>query len=386
MKPALRFAAFIAAFIAALVLTLSWIRGGLDAAGIETEAITRHGVANYYSDRVDAYLEHPLREGQYRVAFLGDSMVVSYPASHQIPAMVQRQVRKLRRSAPGAVVHNLGLAGTGVYDYYFMADVIGRLDPDLVIIAFNLTSTSRDFQAAFSRPELAGWVSARRIVETLFLPVNWIGLTADRLFLYKGVIASGGFDRWVELNEEQMRVAQARARLETAMATRDAEDMSAEERFRKRRGFWLLARNNAKGGTRHTAHATRNHLGATLDGLEADHPVVETLGAAVRTYRDRGADVLVYLNPVNIDHAASLGLLDRERLDQSIRIASEEVTRSGGHVVDLHALFPDDGFRDRSGHFTYEGKINGPRVLASKLAPAVVELMQHGTAARGGEK
>ncbi len=381
MTSMLRGCTFIAGFLAALVLTLSSVHDGLDAVGIEAETITRHGVANYYNDRVEAYLEHPLREGQYRVAFLGDSMVVSYPTSHQIPAMVQRQVRRLRRGAPGAVVHNLGLAGTGVYDYYFMADVVGRLEPDLIIIAFNLTSTSRDFQAAFSRPELAGWVSVRRIAESLFLPVNWIGLTADRLFLYKGVVASGGFDRWVELNEEQMRVAEARAQLEASVATRDAEGMSAEERFRKRRGFWLMARNNAEGGKRHTAHATRNHLGAALDGLDADHPVIETLGAVVRTYRERGADVLVYLNPVNVEHAASLGLLDRERLDQSVRVASEAVTRSGGHIVDLHALFPDTGFRDRSGHFTYEGEINGPRALASKLAPTVVELMKRDAAA-----
>lgn len=374
MRRAGRAALFVSGFALAVVATLALVRSALDHAQIELEVVTRHGVADYYNDRVASYLEHPSPTEIYRVAFLGDSMVVSYPSSRQIPALVQRLARRLQERGPRVQVCNLGLAGTGAFDYYFMADVVGRLDPDLVIIEFNLTSPSKDFQSAFSRPELAGWMTGARILEAAWLPVNWIGLTFDRLLLYATIIHSHGFDRWVELNEEQVRVSQARARVEAWAATRDAKGRSPEEAFRRRRGFLLLARNSEPGKQRHSALATRNNLGASLDGLDADDPTVRMLGAAVRTYRRYGADVLVYVNPINIDHIESLGLLDSAKLDRSLRVIRDEVIHRGGHFVDLHGLFPDRAFRDRSGHFSYEGDIDGPTVLASKLAPLVVEL------------
>ncbi|MCP4038528.1 MAG: SGNH/GDSL hydrolase family protein [bacterium] len=375
MRRAARASLFLAGFALALFATTAGIRSALDRAEIELETVTRHGVADYYNDRVAAYLEHGEREGDYRVAFLGDSMVVSYPQSHQIPALVQRQARRLRDSKERVQVYNLGLAGTGAFDYYFMADVVERLDPDLVIIEFNLASTSRDFQSAFSRPELSGWVGGARLTEAMWLPVNWIGLTFDRLLLYASIIRSGTFEYWVRLNEEQVRVSQAREQLAAWAATRNAKDRSPEEVFRKRRSFLLLSRNTHPGKRRHSAFATRNNLGTSLDGLRADDPTVRMLGAAIRTYRNFGADVLVYANPINVDHIESLGLLDRAGLDRSLAAIGTEVANEGGHFVDLHRLFPDRGFRDHSGHFTYEGEINGPSVLASKLAPLVVELM-----------
>lgn len=375
MKPVARWGLFLVGFTLTLVGTLAGLRLALDRAAIEIEVVTRHGVADYYNDRVNVYLEHPRRAGDYRVAFLGDSMVVSYPTSHQIPALVQRHTRRLQRSGRRAVVYNLGLAGTGAFDYYFMADRIARLHPDLIIIEFNLASTSRDFQSAFSRPELSGWIAGARSLEAAWLPVNWIGLTLDRLLLYTSIIRSGRFEHWVALNEEQVRFAQARERVETWAAHRNAEKQSPEDAFRKRRGLLLLRRNNHPGTERHSALATRNNLGTSLDGLSCDDPTVRMLGAAIRTYRALGADVLVYVNPINIDHVRTLGLLDRAGLDRSLDVIRREVTDRGGHFADLHDLFSDAGFRDRSGHFAYEGQINGPSVLASKLAPMVVELM-----------
>lgn len=367
---------FALGFAIALLTTAYALDTYLNRAGIESEALTRHAVAEYYTDRVQAYIDHTPAGRDYDVVFLGDSMVVSYPQSHQIPAMLQRQVRRLSRGEQRAWVHNLGLAGTGVYDYYFMADVIDRLEPDLVVIAFNLASTSRNFQAAFSRPELAGWLAPSRILETLFLPMNWIGLTADRLLLYSAIVKSGGFDHWVALNEQQMRLADARVGWVDALATEDAGGLGAVARFRKKRGNLLLERNNQEGGARHTALATRDHLGAAVAGLDPDHPVIEMLGATVRTYRERGAEVLVYLTPLNVEHAQRVGVMDREGLSESVRVVTEAVTVNDGHVVDLHAVFPDEGFRDRSGHLAYEGGFNGPRELAAKLAPALVQLIR----------
>jgi hypothetical protein len=63
-------------------------------------------------------------------------------------------------------------------------------------------------------------------------------------------------------------------------------------------------------------------------------------------------------------------------LAQSLDHTSVIVTENGGHFLDLHRIFPDEAFRDRSGHFAYEGEINGPVELAEKLAPSVVSLVE----------
>ncbi|MBW2293194.1 MAG: hypothetical protein JRG94_12920 [Deltaproteobacteria bacterium] len=100
------------------------------------------------------------------------------------------------------------------------------------------------------------------------------------------------------------------------------------------------------------------------------------LGATVRAHVRLGSDVLVYVNPINVEHIEQLGLLDESGLAQSLDHATAAVTRNGGHFVDLHQIFPDAAFRDRSGHFAYEGEINGPVELAERLAPSVVSIVE----------
>ncbi len=382
MSRGIRVTLFCLGFALALPGTLIVIRGTLDSAQIEAEVVTRHAVADYYNDRVEAYRSYDFRQSDYRIAFLGDSMAVSYPQPLQIADMVQRRVRRLLTGGPRVRVLNLGLAGTGVFDYYFMADVIARLEPRLVIIEFNLASTSDDFHNAFSRPELSGWLEGARIFESAWLPVNWVGLTFDRLLLYSAIIRSGAFESWVAVTEEQVRFAAARMKLEDHLATPDKMDLTPEASFRRRRGFWLLERNNLPGANRHSRVATRSNLGASLDGLDEKNPSVVMLGATVRSYRRAGIDVLVYVNPVNVEHIDRLDLLNESGLAQSLASLSSAVTGRGGHFVDLHRIFPDEGFRDRAGHFTYEGEINGPAELAARLAPLVVALVE--SAEHGG--
>ncbi|MBW2293195.1 MAG: hypothetical protein JRG94_12925, partial [Deltaproteobacteria bacterium] len=170
---------------------------------------------------------------------------------------------------PRVQVLNLGLAGTGPFDYYFMTDVIARLEPDLVIIEFNLASTSDDFHNAFSRPELSGWLEGARIFESAWLPVSWIGLTFDRLLLYTAVIRGGAFESWVALNREQVRFDRARTKFEEQLAFTDATDPTPEASFRERRGIWLLRRNSIRGKNRNSESATRANLGASLEGLDS---------------------------------------------------------------------------------------------------------------------
>ncbi len=170
MKSRHRVALFWLGFALAMTATLIAVRVALDSAEIETEVVTRHAVAMSYIDRVEDFGSDDDSEYDYRAVLLGDSMVVSYPQALQIADTIRRRVRRLLPRGPRVQVLNLGLAGTGAFDYYFMADVVARLEPDLVIIEFNLASTSDDFRIAFSRPELSGWLEGARIFESAWLP------------------------------------------------------------------------------------------------------------------------------------------------------------------------------------------------------------------------
>jgi hypothetical protein len=372
-----RIAVFGLGYAFATSATLLGIRTALDGAEIEAVVVTRHDVARYYRDRVEAYRTYDNQKFDYRAVLLGDSMVVSYPQALQIADTIQRRVRRLLPDGPRVGVVNLGLAGTGPFDYYFTVDVISRLEPDLVIIEFNLASASDNFYDAFSRPELSGWLEGTKILESAWLPMSRIGLTFDRLLLYNAIIRAGAFESWVSLNQEQVRFEQARANLEEQLAFREATGLTPEESSRQRSKIWLLARNSIRGVDRHSKFATRASLGASLDGLDPQDPTLVMLGATVRSYKSRGIDVLVYVNPINVEHIEQLGILDESRLAQSLDHATAAVTSNGGHLVDLHQIFPDAAFRDRSGHFAYQGEINGPVALAEKLAPSVVALVKN---------
>jgi len=376
LKSGLRVVLFWLGFALAVPATLIAARTLIDSAEIETDVVTRHAVARYYIDRVAEIQKDDDPRDDFRAVLLGDSMVVSYPPALQIADTVQRRVRRLLPRGPRVQVLNLGLAGTGPFDYYFMTDVIARLEPDLVIIEFNLASTSDDFHNAFSRPELSGWLEGARIFESAWLPVSWIGLTFDRLLLYTAVIRSGAFESWVALNREQVRFDRARTKFEEQLAFTDATDPTPEASFRERRGIWLLRRNSIRGKNRNSESATRANLGASLEGLDEQDPSLVMLGATVRAHVRLGSDVLVYVNPINVEHIEQLGLLDESGLAQSLDHATAAVTRNGGHFVDLHQIFPDAAFRDRSGHFAYEGEINGPVELAERLAPSVVSIVE----------
>jgi hypothetical protein len=370
---AIRAALFIAGFALAWLGTGSLIRAGLDRASIEPLE-TRHGVATYYHDRVEALGRRSARDIHFDAALLGDSMVMSYPEEFLVARTLQREVQRQTRGRPPVRIRNLGLAGTGVFDYYFMADVIAELEPRLVIIEFDLSSTSRRFRSAFSRPELAGWMESRRFLESALLPLNWVGLTFDRLLLYSTIVRWGGFDAWSRFSEEQTRVEVGRRRLEERLAFQVGKQRkrTPEEIYRQRKFFWDASETNITGTNRYTARATRLHYGPLLDGLRSDDPNLVMLSATIEAFRSHGSDVLVYANPINIDHIRKMELLDPERLAISLANIEQAVHGSGATYLDLHDAFPDDAFRDQPGHFAYEGDFNGPAELAKLLAPAIV--------------
>ncbi len=359
-------------FVVSLLTGLRIIQASLDAAGIEGKPI-RQTVATTFRDAVAAT---PSASGAYRIAMLGDSMLVSYPQGAQVPDHLQSELRRRTQGDAELRVVNLGMSGTGAFDYYFLADIVAAAEPQLVVISFNLTSTSDAFRSAFSRPEMAGWVGTDRIFETLLLPGSWIGLTADRLLFYTALVRLDLVERWMNFTTEQTRIGVAHREIEHFVALARDGQPSPEDALRKRQGMRAMSARGLSKTRRYNAEGIRYQYHSALDGFREDNPTLRLLGAAMRTYREMGIEVLVYLTPFNREHVENIGVFDREKFERSLRILEAAVTDNGGVFVDLHAIFPDAHFRDKPGHLVYQGEVNGPALLAEALAPRVLEIVR----------
>jgi hypothetical protein len=113
-----------------------------------------------------------------------------------------------------------------------------------------------------------------------------------------------------------------------------------------------------------------------ISGIGRDDPVLKILGALLRFYRERGVEVIVFANPINLEHFQSLGIMQQSRLPESMAAIGEVVEASGARFADLHDRLPDAAFRDHLGHFTTEAPVNGTSMLAEMLADEVRAALQ----------
>lgn len=81
---------------------------------------------------------------------------------------------------------------------------------------------------------------------------------------------------------------------------------------------------------------------------------------------------LVYVVPVNVEHLQQVGPDSRHGLERTAETLRHIVEEEGAEFLDLHALLPDAGFRDPPGHFTYDGEIDGPMLVAQRIAAALL--------------
>ena len=307
--------------------------------------------------------------GTYRVGLLGDSIMVSYPQGRQVADRVQSAVAKLTRGAPPVRVHSLAAQGAGPFDYYFMADDIAAAEPDLVVISLTLGHLAEAWRGAYSRPELAGFIRPDRVWEALRLPLHRVGLTADRLFFYVGVVRLGGYEAWRNLALQQARVGRARHRLESRFSLSEGE--SPEQTFRDAVDQNKLDTLFVPGYQRFRLLGLKEHFGAAMRGVEADLPVLQVLGATIRAFGRSGIPTLVFICPANLEYMASLGMVDEEGLGRTLAAIRREVVASGGEFADFHAALPDRAFRDAAGHLTHQGEFDGPARLAELVAPSI---------------
>lgn len=304
------------------------------------------------------------------IAYLGDSMIVSYAPARRVPARLQLELDRLAGEPGRFRVHSAAAPGMGPFDYYLLADRIAAAGPDQVLLHLNLTVLSDDWRGTFSRPELAGFIDPARIPGALSLPLYWIDVTADRLLGYVAVVQAGLGGPWHRLVSQQARLGPARRTGAANVAVAFGSDGGI--RFARESFGYFKNLVFSKNGRHLSARGVQDRFGPALAGVDPDAPVLTILGAAIRVFREYGIDVVVYVNPTNVEHMEAIGAAHPEGLAHtlaSIEILSRE---AGAGFVDLHRILSDADFRDPAGHLSVKGGRDGPLRLAEHLAPTLV--------------
>lgn len=360
----------ILAFVICALATPALVFSALDDFGVENVDVGMD-VIDVVQEALPG-LAHEEAARTWDVAFLGDSMVVSYPPGRTVPERLEEAVRKSRGSRSRVEVLSFAAPGMGPFDYYLIADEVAAGAPDQVILPLNLASLSDPWRGTFSRPELAGWLSPARIPGALLLPLEWIGLTTDRMLLYIAFVRTGAAPFWHALVRQQARLGRARTLVAAGLEKRFGQ--TTLFRFGMARLGYSNSRNLVKAGKkkRLTTFGLRQRYGPALDGIAADDPSVRVLASTVRRFGNDGIRVLVYTNPVNIANMEDGGVFDEKGLAKTLDAIAKAVRQAGGEFADFHRLLPDNAFRDAAGHFNVRGQApDGPKLLGEALAPLV---------------
>jgi hypothetical protein len=308
--------------------------------------------------------------GLHRIAYVGDSMIVSYPKGRTVIARLEEAVKQRVGDHPVIEVHDLAMPGLGPFDYYFLSEQVRSARPDQIVLHLNLTSFSKGWRDTFSRSDLSGWIPPRRLLEALRLPLEWIGLTCDQILINVALVQLGAFEPWYLVKREQARVVSGKNELATALGA--ASGIETERSFAAERFDHLDSLMRIEGARRLSRRGLLHRYGTVLEGIEDDNPTLRVFEAAIRVFTEADIPTLVYVNPINIEHARKLGRLDEQALRRTLDAIERASRGSGARFADLHALLPDRAFRDRAGHFTVRGDVpDGPEMLANALAPLV---------------
>ena len=331
-------------------------------------------------ERLAPLRERDADERTWQVGVLGDSMAISYRGPKQIPSRLQQAVDELGSGSARIRVHSLASPGLGPFDFYFLADRVAATLPDQVVLPVNLASLSEGWHAAFARPQLAGLLPPSRLPEALGLPLEHIGVTADRLLSYIAVAQAGALEAWREISFRQAKLGAARSQLADRVSTFFGSE--AEQRFALDAFIYNRSREvDAKPRPRLTPFGVEQRFAPALRGVEPDFPTLQLLGAAIHAFRERGIEVLVYTSPLNVEHLEAIGSDDPEGLARTLASIETVSEGAGARFLDLHGLLPDAGFRDFAGHLSTTPAHDGPQRVADRIAPLVIETARR---ARGG--
>jgi hypothetical protein len=304
---------------------------------------------------------------EYRVAYLGDSTVSMYPPGHKLPDRLETALRESLPSRGIAVVDNLASEGTTPLSYYFVAEALAAAEPDLVV-----------WQASFSHFDprrltreldrgLVGQLGGSRTIDAVQLPFARVGLNADELILSQLVSGPvlGGARAWLRgLQSSVHRLPNAAERALAPLAGPapiQAYRRAAQNQNRRTR--YVHGTQHPRNG----AGAERDRFGVGLAGVEVNHLGLLALGSTVELLTRSGIPVLVYLDPMNVDHWKRLDIYDADGITQSVQHYRKVVEEAGGRFLDLHARFPDSHFKDEAGHYRDDSEIDAAGELIEAL-------------------
>lgn len=356
-----RGAALIAAFGLAFSATGWAVLETLDHAGVG-----RPGTA---LDRV-AGLRLAIRSAGQRsapggnVVIVGDSHLLR---SGELP-MHSWIERGLWQEHPDAMVSRLAAPGLSQFAHYSIADRIVSLAPAAVVVELNLAGFSTQWRDA-SDAHFAALLAPGRWPEAMLLPLEWAGLRLDQLLLYGSIVHAGGLQRWRWLQGEQARWVLGARVLGDALQERSPWPEGA--RYLRQFQIARAQRERQPDRRRASREFARTTLGPVLEGAPPDHPALRFLDAALARYAEAGIPVLVFVNPVNLEHLRALGV-PMQGLPATLARAEQVARGRGAGFVDLHALLPDPAFGDEMDHLDPDA--GGSRRLGTAVAEALLAL------------
>lgn len=312
-----------------------------------------------------------MREERHeKVALVGDSVLLSDWAN-SVPVQVRIALRL--RGGPRPNVQALGWPGLGPISEYCLADEIIAAHPDLIVLEVNLRGFIAGPLGPAGYPELAGHIRSERLLEAATLPLADAGITLDRLLFYRALVAFGLEPAWTDVLDRQARLIHQRDVLEQWIEVSTGSHALFDRKLAQ--GVVAYARSLVPGRNRATRARLQKNLWPVFEGLSREHGRLRVLGAALRTFREAGIPVLVWLAPSNVEHFRYLGLRV-DGLAESAATIREVVEGQGASFVDLHWMMPDVGFADSADHVTMEGPFNGAAVLGDRLALEITRALR----------
>jgi hypothetical protein len=263
-------------------------------------------------------------------------------------------------------VRDVTTSGLGMFTTYYLSGRVVELRPEMVLLEFNLFWFSDRWHSQ-DRSELSGWIPASWWGETAMLPMRAVGLTADRVVLYRMLVVLGLESYWQRLQQEQARAGRAYWATAGWLQRRSGMPGGLTYRFYKRIDVGFRGVDSRGRATEDTVDLL---LGRALTGLGERDPTLEVFDAVLSRFEDAGIDVLVFVPPHNVEHVRDLGY-DVSRLRPSLDRIAEVARRRGARFLDLHALLPDSAFRDHLDHLYGRRGDEGLDLVADELIRAL---------------
>ena len=338
-------------FLAGLLVTAGLVNAALAALAPGTPLVGLDAIPPVLSRLAE--LAAPRPNAERRIAFLCDSTGVFYPPGRAVPERFQN----LRDASSGnEQIVSLGFSAFHPFDAYFFADRLVAAGPDAIVICVNPFTFSPVWSRFFARPEFASLLEPRRWAQASALPIDWIGLTADRLVFDWSIFSIGGLEAWRAIQRYQARAARVRGALASAVG---GTTRPPTRPIAPRRSAWA-------------------RYAAAYRGVGPSHPTLRALGAALDRYAEAKIPTLVYAVPMDLEALRAFGLDPGAGLARTLRSIETTASANAATFIDLHAIFPSSHFRDASGHLAYADGIDAPRELAAALVPAVAGAIRAG--------